>query len=101
MLQGLHLEIDRGSLLANGKDCGPDIVLWENTSPKKVEIWISGDPTELRVKNVFDTGLGIAQYWRDGAAMYAEENDGFIRYFCNDGEPDEDFDDLVFRMQVK
>lgn len=34
-----------------------------------------------------------------GAAMYSEEIPNGKRYFCNDGEEDEDFDDIIFTVK--
>ena len=35
----------------------------------------------------------------NGAAMIVEEIENGRRYRCNDGAPDEDFDDIVFTVQ--
>ena len=34
-----------------------------------------------------------------GAAMYAEDIKDGRRYFCNDGDPDDDFDDIIFTVR--
>jgi hypothetical protein len=34
-----------------------------------------------------------------GAAMIVEEIDNGFRYRCNDGYPDNDLDDIVFRIE--
>lgn len=36
----------------------------------------------------------------NGAAMKKTVREGTIRYRCNDGQPDEDFDDLVFEVTL-
>ena len=36
-----------------------------------------------------------------GAAMIVEEIENGRRYRCNDWEPDEDFDDIIFTVQKK
>ena len=33
-----------------------------------------------------------------GAAMFTENIDHGKRYYCNDGNPDEDFDDIIFTI---
>ncbi|MCB1110965.1 MAG: hypothetical protein KDK64_08280, partial [Chlamydiia bacterium] len=41
--------------------------------------------------------------WRmgrgNGAAMYSENISGGKRYFCNDGDEDDDFDDIIFTLK--
>ena len=34
----------------------------------------------------------------NGAAMYSEDIPNGKRYFCNDGEEDDDFDDIIFTV---
>jgi len=34
-----------------------------------------------------------------GAAMYSEDIPNGKRYFCNDGVPDDDFDDIIFTVE--
>lgn len=36
-----------------------------------------------------------------GAAMYMEEIEGGRGSFCNDGDPNEDFDDIIFTVRRK
>ena len=43
---------------------------------------------------------GAMQYEHNGAAMYFEEIPNGKRYFCNDGYPDDDFDDLIFSIEI-
>jgi hypothetical protein len=31
--------------------------------------------------------------------MYVEEIPNGRKYYCNDGEPDDDFDDLIFTLE--
>lgn len=45
--------------------------------------------------------VGSSQYTMgmcNGAAMYSEEIPNGKRYFCNDGDEDDDFDDLIFTV---
>jgi hypothetical protein len=41
---------------------------------------------------------GRQEWWHGGSCMVAEDIPGGRRYHCNDLEPDEDFDDLVFTV---
>ena len=51
---------------------------------------------KLEIKNVWDFGDGVMHSWHNGAAMWKEElDDGSIRYWCNDGYPDDDLNDIV------
>jgi hypothetical protein len=52
----------------------------------------------LEVYNLWDKGDGVTEAWHNGAAMIVEEIPGGRRYRCNDGYPDDDFDDLVFEL---
>ena len=59
----------------------------------------SSDPS-VEVRNVWDTGDGVMQSWHSGAAMMVEQlSDGRRVYWCNDGVPDEDFDDVIFEVE--
>jgi hypothetical protein len=75
------------------------IGLWQDTAPPTIEIELVGPVQELEVHNVWDLGNGVVHYWHNGAAMIVEELSNGRRYRCNDGEADDDFDDLVFRLE--
>lgn len=109
--QGIGLAVD-GVFEVAGKHVNTELVLWEDSAPADLNIRIllrSGRqrrsrrrpaPGLLRVTNVWDTGIGVAQAWHNGAAMIVEElSSGAYRYRCNDAHPDEDFDDIVFRIE--
>lgn len=97
--QGVFLKIDRGRMLVNDKSVGKCTVLWEDTAPREVVIELKGNPQRLFVHNVWDPGSGAMLYGTFGAAMFMEEIDQGRRYFCNDGHPDDDFDDIVFTLK--
>lgn len=97
--QGIAFELDKGAMRINSKDIGKGAVLWEDTAPNTVYIEIIGSPSCLYIKNVWDTGNGAMQSWHHGAAMFAEDIDQGRRYYCNDGEPDDDFNDIIFTIQ--
>jgi hypothetical protein len=76
-------------------------VLWRDTAPESVQINIQlakGQSTVI-VYNVWDVGDKTIHSWHNGAAMIAEDIPNGRRYRCNDGEPDDDFDDLIFRIE--
>lgn len=52
---------------------------------KKVACFVGGDQWAM--------GKG------NGAAMYSEDIPNGKRYFCNDGDEDDDFDDIIFKVK--
>ena len=96
--QGVALKAD--GPLAVGAASSPHILLWRDTAPDSVVVHIGKGTTKVSVYNVWDHGDGVTQAWHNGAAMIVEHLDaGARRYRCNDGEPDDDFDDIVFRIR--
>lgn len=77
------------------------IVLWEHTAPKRVEMMVKSKDKVLFVYNVWDTGDGTMHYWHNGGALFIEQLDGWIVYHCNDGHPDDDFEDLIFKIKCE
>lgn len=95
--QGIHIEAD--NKLAINQISEESFLLWEDTAPQTVECLVPGG--EVRMWNVWDTGDGITQSWHNGAAMIVEEKSPTIMLFrCNDGQPNSDCDDLVFRCEI-
>jgi hypothetical protein len=45
-------------------------------------------------------GTGFTNYWKNGAAMIVEVDGNTRRYKCNDGHPDDNFDDIVFEITI-
>lgn len=52
----------------------------------------------MKVTNIWDHGDGVTQKWHKGGALYIEELEKGIRFFCNDGHYDDDFSDLIFDL---
>lgn len=97
--QGVGLKVP-GAFEVAGQEIKAPIVLWEDTAPTETEIRILAPAGQLEVKNVWDTGNGVIHSWHNGAAMIIEELPvGGRRYRCNDGHPDDNFDDIVFRLE--
>lgn len=83
----------------------------QNTAPKEIFIKLWYDNTSRKnpkglpnrglvgVKNIWDSGSGRIDSRFGGAAMIVEEIENGRRYRCNDGHPDENFDDVVFTIQ--
>lgn len=118
--QGFSIDIT-GYCEMNGKVCkkgkGVMMLFWENTMPKQVEIKIFTKQDFVWVQNIWEdesifllstpTGEPLEQksklvnYRVNGAAMIVEEIENGRRYRCNDGDPDEDFDDIIFTVVRK
>lgn len=97
--QGIHLATD-GHFTVNQQIIPKAVVLWADTAPANVHLIIHSKCGTCHVKNVWDTGDGTMHSWHNGAAMIVEKNDNVRRYRCNDGNPNADFDDLIFRLEV-
>lgn len=101
--QGIALDV-KGSFIINDRDDGGSIILWEDTAPKVVELEITtkpkNKPQRLAINNAWDTGDGVTHSWHNGAAMIIEDIANGRRYSCNDGHPDDNFTDIVFRVHL-
>jgi len=101
--QGIRLRLDRGFIVVNDQRIPGQtgIVLWEDTCPGSVEFQVDLQGAEgvLIVYNAWDTGTGTVDAWHNGAAMLVQSIPEGRRYYCNDGHPDDDLNDLVFRIE--
>lgn len=97
--QGIRVDIDK-HFEVNGHDIKKGILLWQDTAPPEVYLTVRTKNGECWVRNIWDVGNGAADYWHNGAAMIVEEYPGGRRYRCNDGHPDEDFDDIIFSIDI-
>jgi hypothetical protein len=107
--QGVALDLF-GFFEINGKSYQDRIALWEDASQKETIITVFKEksnrhkskrlPKEgvLGINNIWDAGNGTGS-WYGGAAMIVEEIENGRRYRCNDGHPDENFDDIIFTVQ--
>lgn len=96
--QGVALDVI-GKVKVGGQIVRGGIVLWHDTAPQAVEFEIIGDTPAIQVKNVWDVGNGTIHSWHNGAAMIIELLPNGRRYRCNDGLADDDFDDVIFRIE--
>ena len=101
--QGVSLSLSKGRIRVADREFSKGIVLWEDTAPVSTEVIIvlgSRQVEWLYLKNVWDKGDGVIDSWHNGAAMIIEElSERTNRYRCNDGYPDDDFNDIVFRIE--
>jgi len=97
--QGVSLKVvGKGKIDVNGQQL-TQAVCWQDTAPRTVKFKIVGDVTEIEVKNVWDTGDGVMHSWLNGAAMIVDADAAQRTYRCNDGYADDDFDDIIFRIE--
>ena len=96
--QGMMLNF-HGHVLISGKSYGEPIVFWQDTAPPEIQVKLDGSQDTILFRNVWDVGNGVTHSWHNGAAMWIEEIESGKRYHCNDGFPDDDFDDIVFRVE--
>jgi len=108
-VQGLTVDITgsceiMGEVKKKGK--GVKMVFWEDSTmldPKNIIIVVFTKIGFIRVQNIWETtdhrGKKSIDSGHNGAAMIVEEIENGRRYHCNDGVPDDDFDDIVFTIQ--
>jgi hypothetical protein len=83
----------------NGQVIRKALLLWRDTAPAEVLLEVSSKDGKVLIHNVWDYGDGVVHAWHNGAAMAIDRIDHATRrYSCNDGEPDDDLDDLVFTV---
>jgi hypothetical protein len=83
-----------------GGEVGTNFALWTGAAPREVRITCIGHPETVTVFNAWDpSGSGKPFSGLASGAMIVEEIPDGRRYRCNDSYPDEDFDDLVFRVE--
>ena len=82
----------------------PKVILWSDVCPREVEVYISNVNGDVEVCNGSDP-LGtktICYCLARGSAMHMEQlSPSKYRFYCNDHVFDEDFDDLVFEMEIE
>ncbi len=95
--QGIFIET-KGHFEVNGKKIQNSIVLWDSTSPKEVDFFVNSKSKSILIYNAWKNRSGLTLYWYNGPAMIVSENKNSRIYNCNDGYPDDDFDDLIFEL---
>jgi len=77
------------------------LCLWLDEPFRPVEVVCHTQDGHIHVSNIWNDGNmwhGI-HFEHNGAGMIVEEIENGFRYYCNDGYPDEDFNDIVFRIE--
>ena len=108
-IQGVSIDITgscevQGKVWKKGK--GVKMIFWEDSTvldPKNIEMTVFTKTGFVWVQNIWETtnhlGNKSIDSGHNGAAMIIEEIENGRRYRCNDGVPDEDFDDIIFTIQ--
>jgi hypothetical protein len=96
--QGVYLLSDGGFEVEGAET--KTAVFWSDAAPDVIELSVKTKRGSFVVKNVWDAGNGVMHSWRGGAAMIVDPTPSGRRYRCNDGQVDDDFDDLVFQIEL-
>lgn len=82
------------------------MIFWEDSvvlDIKNIEMKIFTQRGFVWIKNIWEryslTGAPYKESGQGGAAMIVEEIENGRRYRCNDGHPDENFDDIIFTVR--
>jgi hypothetical protein len=89
----------KGKFSVNRQKIPDAMEVWQDTAPQAFEFQVSRGVLEIEIRNVWDVGDGVMHSWHNGGAMLVEEVPGGRCYRCNDGFPDDDLDDVVFRIE--
>lgn len=98
--QGIVLQTN-GSFDINGRKFPEKIIFWEHTAPKIIELKINSKDHILLIYNAWETEDGTVHYWHNGGALHVEKISDCLVYHCNDGYADDDFDDLIFKVNFQ
>lgn len=105
----LHLNCFKGDISIGGqkikkpKGRFPQIIFEEWYKPRKIELEINLKGGILAICNgSFDAQVPeICRSLNGGCAMIIEEiEENYLRFYCNDYENDDDFDDLIFDLEI-
>jgi len=101
--QGVRLKA-RGARLTIDDVEDTDFVLWQDTSPRHVEVdlrWSARGARSLRIWNTWVRD-GVAHAWLGNAGMRVDD-EGQGRYLlrCSDGAGEPTFDDLVVAVTAR
>lgn len=107
--QGMSVDITgscevKGKVWKKGK--GVKMIFWADATgidPKNIEITVFTETGYVWIQNHWEMtnhlGTKSIDSGHHGAAMIVEEIAGGRRYRCNDGHPDDNFDDIVFTVR--
>lgn len=105
----IHYDGLVGELLINGnlvkppKKKFPQLVFSADHSPKEFEVEVHLTSGNIAICNGFDSfseGQSFDSLCLDCAMIIENLGENKMRFHCNDHEMDDDFDDLVFDMEI-
>jgi len=101
--QGVTLSIPKHDIIISGQTFHHGVVLWQDLVSKDTLISIHLKQKTIGVLSIYnswDWGEGIKESCHNGAAMHIEKiNKNHKRYWCNDGYPDDNLNDIVFCVE--
>lgn len=104
-----HLDQFRGKLLINGKEQKkpkgrfPQFMFTEKYASRQFEVEVILEEGDIGICNgYFHSQMPqICQSLVWGCAIIIEElGENSMRFYCNDGDNDDDFDDLIFDLEI-
>ncbi len=110
IIQGLSVGIE-GSCVMNGelfeykrgKRKFVNMLFFDDTAPKPVSLKLIIKDTSVCIKNIWEVRKPDGKYTIEsrimGAAMLVDEIENGRRYRCNDYQPNDDFDDIIFTIK--
>ena len=102
--QGVGLSF-KGTFEVEGQIFENKISFWKGDAPDQIQIVVHPEKgsSSILVKNLWQNtdhlGNKFINSGVNGAAMIIKEVPNGRRYYCNDGHPDDNFDDIVFSIQ--
>lgn len=85
--------------LNDTKESLNSLLIWTSEIPRNNVIHIiARGKTPLKIWNMWRIDGGPTSYGHNGAAIIIEQIEKGRKYLCNDGYPDDDFDDLIFTV---
>ena len=105
----LHLYDFKGKIFWNGKRLKkerrrfPQIIFEQTWAPKEFELEVILEDGDIEISNGYSkTDVGRIDCFMGGCAMIKEElGEDKFRFYCNDIDWDDDFDDLIFDLEIE
>jgi hypothetical protein len=101
--QAVRLKVN-GKLIINSQN-GNNFITWaDDIKDNALHFEGTSKDLELMVYNAWEQDASIEKpytnAWQHGAAMIVEVDGNTRRYRCNDGHPDDNFDDIIFEVTI-
>jgi hypothetical protein len=96
--QCIRLKVN-GQMFINGIK-GQDFIVWADDAKENVSFYGISKGAPLIIWNAWESKIGSIDAWLIGAAMIVEIEGNVRRYRCNDGHPDDNFDDIIFEIVI-